>query len=83
MPRAASSSSGSTAGSTSTGSGRVAPADSSIMLTMNTPTVMYGVNGAKAMTENATAKSTALRTIPRPGRAAVQSRAFSRSGSFA
>jgi len=42
------------------------------MLTMNAPTVIYGVRGAKSMTENADAKSMALRMIPLPGRAAVQ-----------
>ncbi len=46
---------------------------SSIMLTINAPTVMYGVRGAKSITENADAKRTALRIIPLPGLAAVQS----------
>ena len=43
----------------------------SIILTMNTPTVIYVVSGANIITAKEAAKRTALRIIPLPGLAAV------------
>lgn len=49
------------------------------MLTMNAPTVIYGVSGANSMTAKAAAKRIAFRMIPLPGRAAVHNKASVRS----